>query len=192
MPGEETARGRAPGLASEDRSPPADFSDLPVEKRQLAKKLANVGVWAGRIAELLSRFSCDRIRANFQLYRRRAAEQTIRKPGAWLYKAITDGYVLPSSESETGDPSSSSKAPSGKAPAGKAPAGGASAGPPSACGTLSSLEHKETVSEAEKDEYIAQGVSEERFHRCLSGRGGGRGPQYMYFDPEAGGPTRRV
>ncbi|WP_103017700.1 hypothetical protein [Salinibacter ruber] len=182
MPGEETARGRAPGLASEDRSPPADFSDLPVEKRQLAKKLANVGVWAGRVAELLSRFSCDRIRANFQLYRRRAAEQTIRKPGAWLYKAITDGYVLPSSESETGDPSST----------GKAPAGGASAGSPSSCGTLSSLEHKETVSEAEKDEYIAQGVSEERFHRCLSGRGGGRGPQYMYFDPEAGGPTRRV
>jgi hypothetical protein len=168
-----------------------------VEKRQLAKKLANVGVWAGRVAELLSRFSCDRIRANFQLYRRRAAEQTIRKPGAWLYKAITDGYVLPSSESETGDPSSTGKAPAGKASSGKAsagevPAGGASTGSPSACGTLSSLEHKETVSEAEKDEYIAQGVSEERFHRCLSGRGGGRGPQYMYFDPEAGGPTRRV
>jgi len=61
---------------------PTDFSNLPSGKQDLAKKLSNVGVWAGRIAGLLSRFSAGRIWANFQLYCQRAAEQTIRKPGA--------------------------------------------------------------------------------------------------------------
>ncbi len=148
-------------------SPSADFGDLPPEKRDLAEKLANVGVWAGRIAELLSRFSCSRIRANFQLYRRRAAEQTIRKPGAWLHEAIVEGYALqPSGEDGPGGPSKES--------------------------SLPSLEHKETVSRAEKEEYTAQGIPKDRFHRCLSGPSGGNGPQYMYFDPEARGPTPRV
>ncbi|MCS3632581.1 hypothetical protein GGP55_003199 [Salinibacter ruber] len=148
-------------------SPSADFGDLPPEKRDLAEKLANVGVWAGRIAELLSRFSCSRIRANFQLYRRRAAEQTIRKPGAWLHEAITEGYALqPSGENSPGRPSKES--------------------------SLPSLEHKETVSRAEKEEYTAEGIPKDRFHRCLSGPSGGNGPRYMYFDPEARGPTPRV
>ncbi|MCS4103168.1 replication protein [Salinibacter ruber] len=147
-------------------SPSADFGDLPPEKRDLAQKLANVGVWAGRIADLISRFSCSRIRANFQLYRRRAAEQTIRKPGAWLYKAITEGYALqPSGEDGPGGPSKES--------------------------SLPSLEHKETVSRAEKEEYTAQGIPKDRFHRCLSGPSGGNGPQYMYFDPEIGEPADR-
>jgi hypothetical protein len=88
-------------------SPPADFSELPPEKRQLAKKLANVGVWAGRIAELLSRFSLGRIRANFQLYRYRAA--SVERPGAWLYSAVTQGYALPSSGNEPSSKTASSK-----------------------------------------------------------------------------------
>jgi hypothetical protein len=53
------------------------------------------------------------------------------------------------------------------------------------------LEHKETVSEAEKEGYTAQGIPEDRFHRCLSGPSGGKGPQYMYFDPEVGEPADR-
>ncbi|MCS3856463.1 hypothetical protein GGP78_003166 [Salinibacter ruber] len=147
-------------------SPPADFSELPPEKRQLAKKLANVGVWAGRIAEILSRFSRRRIQANFDLYRERAAEQTIRNPGAWLHEAIVEGYALE---------------PSGEERPGEAP----KEGPPG-------LKHKETVSEAKKDAYVAQGVGEDRFHRCLSGSGAGDEPQFMYFNPEVGGPTSRT
>jgi hypothetical protein len=147
----------------------------------LAEKLSNVGIWAGRIAEVLSRFSTARIRANFQLYRRRAAEQTIRKPGAWLYKAITDGYALPdSSLSEPED--NGSIVP----------------------GSLPPLQHKETVSEAKKDSYVAQGADEDQFHRCPSGNASERAPgrtsrgdrpeerRFMYFDPDVGGPERRV
>ncbi len=171
----EQSRGNRPTPAGRDRpkrqtsggsSPPANYADLPPEKQELAQKLANVGVWAGRIAELLSRFSRARIQANFQLYRHRAAEQTIRKPGAWLHEAITEGYALQ--------------------PSGKEGPGG-----PSKEGSLPSLEHKETVSRAEKEEYTAQGIPKDRFHRCLSGPSGGNGPQYMYFDPEVGEPTDR-
>ncbi len=147
-------------------SPSADFGDLPPEKQDLAQKLANVGVWAGHIADLISRFSCSRIRANFQLYRRRAAEQTIRKPGAWLYKAITEGYVLQPSGEES---------PNG----------------PSKEGSLSPPEHKEAVSEEKKEALVDRGIPEEQFHRCLSGPGGGNGPRYMYFNPEIGEPTDR-
>ena len=131
----------------------------------------NVGLWAGRIAEVLSRFTLERIRANFELYRRRAAEQTIRKPGAWLHEAITEGYALePSGEDGSGEDG-----------LGEAPKGG-----------LPALKHKETVSEAKKDAYVAQGTGEERFHRCPSGRDNSGERRYMYFDPEVGGPKRRT
>jgi hypothetical protein len=155
--------------SSSSEGPPPDFNNLPPEKRDLAEKLSNVGIWAGRIAEVLSRFSVQRIRANFQLYRRRSAEQTIRKPGAWLYKAITDGYALPdSSLSEPED--NGSIVP----------------------GSLPPLQHKETVSETEKDQYVAQGISEKQFHRCLSDQSSPDEPRFMYFDPDVGGPDRRV
>lgn len=128
---------------SNRRTSEPDFSNLPAEKRDLAEKLANVGVWAGRIAEVLSRFSAERIRANFQLYRKRAAENTIRCGGAWLYQAITEGYILPNSDT---------------------PAGASSTG--------STPEHKQIVSPEEKEAYINQGIPKERFHRCLSEQGG--------------------
>jgi len=146
----------------------ADFSDLPAEKQDLAEKLRNVGVWAGRIADLLSRFSPRRIRANFELYRRRAAQQTIRKPGAWLYEAIAEGYALPGVES----------GPEGRT--------AEESGPRPTPG------HKETLSEAKKDAFVAEGLDEERFHRCLSPDGGSSAPQFMYFDPNLGGPTSRT
>ena len=159
--------------SSGGKAPPPDFSDLPPEKQDLAEKLSNVGIWAGRIAEVLSRFSTERIRANVQLYRRRAAEQTIRKPGAWLYKAITDGYALPGSS--TGKPEDKPESSETTAP-----------------GALPPLQHEETVSEAKKDAYVAQGTDEERFHRCPSGRSGPEERRFMYFDPAVGGPERRV
>jgi hypothetical protein len=121
-----------------DQEPTPDFSNLPAEKRELAQKLANVGVWAGKIAEVLSRFSAERIRTNFQLYRRRTAEQEIRCHGAWLYQAITEGYALPNSD--TPETSANNSAP----------------------------DHKETVSEEEKKIYTNRGVPKERFHRCPS------------------------
>jgi hypothetical protein len=148
-----------------EKTPVPNFGDLSPEKRELAEKLQNVGVWAGRIAEILSRFSCARIRANFQLYRQRAPEQTIRKPGAWLYTAITEGYALPNAESDAEGSGSAERA---------AP------------------NHKEVVSEAKKDAYVAQGISEKQFHRCLSPDRSSPEPQFMYFAPEEGGPERRV
>jgi hypothetical protein len=160
-------QGTGQDSGSTSKGPPPDFSDLPPEKQDLAEKLSNVGLWAGRIAEVLSRFSVQRIRANFRLYRRRSSEQTIRKPGAWLYKAITDGYALPDSST------------------GKLVDNGSSAP-----GSLPPLEHKETVSETEKDQYVAQGTSEDRFHRCLSGQGHPDERRFMYFAPRSGGPTR--
>ncbi|MFB6273503.1 MAG: hypothetical protein ABEL51_11475, partial [Salinibacter sp.] len=154
----------AAGEQSEE-TPTPNFSDLPPEKQELAEKLANVGVWVGRIAEILSRFSRRRIRANFELYRERSTEQTIRKPGAWLYRAITEGYALPGDQS--------------------APSGSNSAEPPAPS-------HKEIVSEAKKDAYVARGLPEERFHRCLSPDGATSKPTFMYFAPEEGGPERQV
>lgn len=135
-------------------NPEPDFSNLPAEKRELARKLANVGVWAGRIAEVLSRYSVERIRANFQLYRRRAAENTIHSGGAWLYQAITEGYALPSSQDENqNSPLNPQRAP----------------------------EHEEIVSEEEKEAYINRGIPKERFHRCLSSE---KGARFMYLDDD--------
>ena len=141
-----------------------DFSNLPAEKQELAQKLANVGVWAGRVAEVLSRFSTERIRANFQLYRKRAAENTIRCRGAWLYQAITEGYVLPSSDTPSDTPTEAS-----------------STGP--------TPDHKQKVSPEEKEAYIHRGVPKERFYRCLSEQDKPNERRFMYFNPEIGGPT---
>jgi hypothetical protein len=151
---------------STSQSTEPDFSNLPPEKQDLADKLQNVGVWAGRIAELLSRFSPARIRANFELYRRRAAQQVIRKPGAWLSQAIVEGYALPSSGAENSPPSSTGD-------------------------VLPPLEHKQTVSKSEKEVYVAQGIGEDCFHRCLSGRNDATGSCFMYFAPGTGGPSAR-
>jgi len=133
-PEETHQRSTSTQRSNSGKAPPPDFTGLPPEKQDLAEKLSNVGVWASRIAEVLSRFSTQRIRANFQLYRRRAAQQVIRKPGAWLYAAITNGYVLPNASPNQ-------------------PESDASPSP----GALPPLQHKETVSEAKKDAYVAQG-----------------------------------
>jgi hypothetical protein len=123
-------------------------------------------VWAGRIADLLSRFSPERIQVNFELYRERVQEQTIRKPGAWLCQAIVDGYALPSNSEALGSTVAGD--------------------------SLPPLEHKQTLSEAKKDAYVNQGVGEDQFHRCLSPDSSSSKPQFMYFAPEVGGPEQRI
>ncbi|MFB6274495.1 MAG: hypothetical protein ABEL51_16550 [Salinibacter sp.] len=149
--------------SSRQRDKISDFNDLSPEKKKLAEKLQNVGIWAGRIAEILNRYSPGRIQANFELFRQRDSEQTIRSSGAWLYKAITEGYALPQHSSPQGD-----EPPDGTSPP--------------------SLKHKEVVSEEEMEAYVQRGVPEERFHRCLSEEPGAR---YMYLDPSAGSPNER-
>lgn len=148
-----------PSDGPSDQNSDADFSNLPPEERDLAEKLQNVGVWANRVAEILTRFSARRIRANFELYRQRAAEQTIRSPGAWLYQAITEGYTLPSSsQSQTREPSG----------------GGASPPVP---------EHKQVLSRKEMETCVERGIPKNQFHRCLSDEPGAR---FMYLDPDIG------
>lgn len=51
---------------------------------------------------MLSPFSTQHIPVNFQFYRCRSAEQTVRSPGVWLYAATTGGYSLRGSS--TGEP----------------------------------------------------------------------------------------
>jgi hypothetical protein len=60
----------------------------------------NAGVWPKAATKLLRRFSEERIRANFALFRQRAP--SIKRPGAWLRKAITEGYALPSPSGRAG------------------------------------------------------------------------------------------
>lgn len=140
------------------RHPPPDFDALSPEQRTLAQKLSNVGVWLRVIPRLIRRYSPERIRANFQLFRTRSSKDSIARPGAWLYAAITQGYALPISGDD--DPSSDEA-------------------------TLPALTHKAMVSEDDKNTYVGRGIAEERFRRCLGGEN--RDPRvnwFMYFDPD--------
>ena len=150
--------------------PLPSFSDLSPKKQSLGQKLINAGVWPDRAKECLSRYSEQRIEANFELYRQRAPE--IDDDGAWLCAAITDGYAdLESSppRAHAGDDDSTSER----------------------AGPLPPLDHKETLSEAKKDAYVAQGIDEDRFHRCPPSQHRPDETRFMYFDPEIGEPTRR-
>lgn len=135
----------------------------------MARKLANVGVWPRRIVEVLRRYASERIEANFQLYRRRAAEDVIHRPGAWLYRAITQGFA----GYTTGTTADGRKAPRSKSTTGR---------------SLPPLTDTTRVSGAVKDAYVDRGMPESAFHLCKPGSE----KPYMYFDPEGDGPTRRV
>jgi hypothetical protein len=71
-----------------------DLSRFPGRLQPLGEALINAGVNAGQVPGLLTRFSAERIEANFELFRRRAP--SVKRPGAWLYSAITQGYAVPS------------------------------------------------------------------------------------------------
>jgi len=73
-----------------------DLSGFSKRLQDLGEVLMNVGVRARCVPGLLTRFSAGRIEANLQLFRQRAP--AVKKPGAWLYAAITQGFALPSPE----------------------------------------------------------------------------------------------
>ena len=148
-----------------------DDENLTPDQTKVAEKLSNVGIWKDRIAEVIEKYSLDRIRANFQLYRERSSQQEIQSPGGWLYRAIVEGYVIPNPTPER--TSEDRLGPSETEPSPE-------------------LEHQEVVSESEKEFHVSRGVAEEQFHRCLSREGRAEEARYMYFDPEVGGPKRRV
>jgi hypothetical protein len=168
---EKPDRNRSRTKSSPPNGSSTNLENLSPEKRDMAEKLSNVGVWEDRISEVIEKFTLARIRANFQLYRKRSAEQEIQTPGAWLYRAIVEGYTLPNPGPERTTQSDSA---------------------PSETDSTPTLEHKQVVSKSEKEIYVSRGVPEEQFHRCLSGENQSEEPQFMYFDPAEGGPNRRV
>lgn len=115
---ENTTRSRGPGSASQAKEPhstgesqssapksgetpkqetlSARLNGFSERLQALGKTLAGAGVRPRCLPQLLTRFSAERIEANLQLFRRRAP--TVERPGAWLYAAITQGFVLPSPE----------------------------------------------------------------------------------------------
>jgi hypothetical protein len=76
------------------------LGEFPERLQSLGKALMNAGVWPEAATKLLRRFSEERIRANFALFRERAP--SVKRPGAWLRKAITEGYALPSPSGRAG------------------------------------------------------------------------------------------
>jgi hypothetical protein len=152
---------------SPERGDAVPMDQIPPDQRPLARKLLNVGVWPRRIPALLRRFSAGRIEANFHLYRQRATEETIHRPGAWLNRAITQGFAPYTTGADTDTPSDQLVANDKPLPP---------------------LTDKTRVSEAVKSAYVDRGTPESAFHLCKPGSA----KPYMYFDPEGDGPTRRV
>ena len=54
-----------------------------------------------------------------------------------------------------------------------------------------SPEHKETLSEAKNDAYVAQGIGEDRFHGVCSATVTETRPDSYTSAPNIGGPTQR-
>ena len=143
------------GLAS-NQSPSSDARDEPASKptslnsteRDLAEKLVNAGVWRRRAVALARRFSSDRIEANFEYFREYPSP--VESPGAFLNRAITQGYVLPSS-SATGTPDNGRRALAKEAQLGSCPAPGSK------------------VKESRREALIESGkATKDDFTRCLS------------------------
>ena len=154
-------------------SPGSNGGELTPKQEALAQKLINVGVWPERARECLRHYSLGRIEANFELYRKRAPE--IQNSGAWLCAAITDGYAGFKSGRDESNPSrgqdSSQKSPD----------------PPS-----QALEHKQKVSPENKRRLLRQrdDLEEDHFHRFRHAESPTQ-KQFLYFDPEKGGPERQ-
>lgn len=85
----------------EESSSRTDLSGFSKRLQSLGEALINVGVNAGQVPYLLNRFSAERIEVNFELYRKQAP--SVQRPGAWLYAAITEGFVLPSPSTREGN-----------------------------------------------------------------------------------------
>lgn len=167
-PEDQSQRSQKRGKAKRgETNSDTDLEDLSPGEQSLARKLINAGVWPERARDCLKRYSRKRIEANFELYRKRAPE--IDNDGAWLCAAITDGYADVQGRSQ--DRSTDS-----------------SAGDPS-----TTLNHKQKVSAEEKRALVRQcaQVSAENFHR-FSHPGDPSKKQFLYLDPEIGGPEPRA
>jgi len=171
---------------SREETPDTDLSEFSERKQSLGRKLINVGVWPNRAKECLQRYSPVRVEANFELFRQRAPE--IDDPGAWLCAAITDGYAdlttAGTSEASTSEPK-------------RAPGSGTSARTghretPSRQGRGDHPGHKTKVSPEEKKRLVRRhdGVEAEHFHRFRHAERPTE-KQFLYLDPEEGGPTRK-
>ena len=160
---------------SERETSDTDLSEFSERKQSLHRKLTNAGVWPERATECLRRYSPARIEANFELFRERAPE--IDDHGAWLCAAITDGYASCTirSESDQADESSSLQ-----------PSEAAATGPGSP------PNHKQKVTAEEKRTLVrtCAELEPEHFHRYRHSESPTE-KQFLYFDPEIGGPTKR-
>jgi hypothetical protein len=149
-----------------------DFSGLSAEEQTLAEKLLNVGIWAQRAKECLSRYSLARVEANFQLWRRRKNDPEspqIKNDGAFLCEAITNGYANTENQSVSDSPEAE----------------------PSS-DLLTTPNHKQKVSPEEKKRLLRTHpeIEASHFHRFRHGDTPTE-KQFLYLDPASGGPTRR-
>ena len=146
-PSEGLASDQSPSSGALEESSPKATS-LNSTEQDLAEKLVNAGVWRRRAVALARRFSPGRIEANFEYFREYPS--SVESPGAFLNKAITQGYVLPSSPAD-GTPDTGRRAPAVEAQPGSCPAPGSK------------------VKERRREALIESGrATEEDFTRCLS------------------------
>jgi hypothetical protein len=167
VPGSQNNSGR--------EAPEIDLSQFSERKQSLYRRLTNAEVWPNRARECLQRYSPARVEANFELFRKRAPE--IDDHGAWLCAAITDGYADCTTRSEGGqadenpgpEPSKATRTEPGSSP-----------------------DHKQKVTAEEKRTFIrtCTGVKPDHFHRYRHAESQTE-KQFLYFDPEIGGPTGR-
>jgi hypothetical protein len=167
------------------KAPGTDLFEFSERKQSLYRKLTNAGVWPDRAEECLRHYSPARIEANFELFRERAPE--IDDHGAWLCAAITDGYADCSPQAE------SVQAEDGRLDR-HSGADSSETIPP---GTDSrpdhkKPDHKQKVTAQQKRTLIrtCAKVKPEHFHRYRHAESPTE-KQFLYFDPEIGGPTGR-
>ena len=180
-PQTEPPNSNQPGAVPDSQNEPGkeatdtDLSEFSDRKESLYRKLTNAGVWPDRAKECLRRYSLARVEANFELFRVRAPE--IDDHGAWLCAAITDGYADCTTRNggEQADenpglrPSEVTHIEPGSPP-----------------------DHKQKVTAEEKRTLIrtCAEVKPEHFHRYRHAESQTE-KQFLYFDPEIGGPTGR-
>jgi hypothetical protein len=183
---QETSQACADGGSQRRTADPPSklsFSGFSTRKQDLGEKLVNAGVWPRRVKECLKRYSASRIEANFQLWRQRKNDPeapSIANDGAFLCKAITDGYACVRRESGQELPENEPDSNSENGPGQQ----GSSA--------LPKPTHKQKVSPQEKTRLIEahSGVDPEHFHRYRHGEAPSE-KQFLYLDPRQGGVSTK-
>ena len=93
-----------PRVASSSHPPASDASDCP-EAVVVARSLRDLGVSDGVAAELIRTKGCEYVQKQiewwpFRLREKEASGKPVRDPGAFLAKAIQDGYAVPGTYSQ--------------------------------------------------------------------------------------------